>query len=572
MKEDNKNEKSTYVLGIGGLAHDASACLLKDGQIVAAVNEERFTRKKHQGGMPEKAMQWCLEKEGITLDDVSYVGFYYTWGHQIRLMLAHLKYFFSAPRFVKNKIFKLVLKLVDAVFKTRSRFHQFKKTKKFIKIDHDLAHASSAYFNSPFDDAAVISVDLGSVAIFHGQGNKLKLVKKFSYPPVKIGMFYSLVTDYIGFRAGSDEYKVMGLASYGRPTFYDRLKDLLILEENNFVLDLSYFKSPLGKTGFSKKFTDIVGPKRKKSEPLTKRDEDLAATVQKMFEEVMLHLSKMARELTRSDNLCLCGGSALNCVANGAILKKGIFKELFVPPGVADAGITEGICYYIWNQKLGNPKINTPVSQYNSYMGPAYNNEEIEKDLKSSKVKYRFIADQDLFSHVAGLISRGRIVGWFQGGVEWGARALGNRSILGDATNPQMKDIINRAVKHREPFRPFAPAVLEEAADQYFDLPQPAPFMSIAVDVLSDKKETVPAITHVDGTARPQTVSRHQNERFWKLIKAFENIKGVPVVLNTSFNVQGEPIVNSPKDALRCFFSTGIDYLVLGNFIISKKD
>jgi len=564
------NKKPIYILGVGGLAHDASACLMKDGEIIAACNEERFTRVKNQGGMPEKTINWCLDFAKIKIEDIDYVGFYYTWKQLLGLMFGHLKYFFTAPRFVRTKIYRLLTKLFDTMYLTHGKFKNF-KPKRFIKVHHDLAHASSAYFNSSFDEAAIISIDLGNIAIYRGQGNKIELLKRMGYPPIRIGMFYTLATQYLGFYGGTDEYKVMGLSAYGKPDLYEKLKDILILKKDDVRLDLSYFESPLGKTGFSEKFRKIVGEQRQPNEKVEQRHSDLAYAVQRIFEDAMFYLTDMAYELTKSENLCLSGGSALNCLANGKLLTSSKFKNVFVPPGVADAGISEGIVYYVWNHLLENPKKRINISDYDPYLGPEYSNDEIKSEIEKCKLKSEFLSDNQLFKRTAELIAKGQIVGWFQGRTEWGARALGNRSILADATVGEMKDIVNKAIKYREEFRPFAPSVLEESAVDYFDgIKEASPFMSIIFKVKEDKQKILPAITHVDGTARPQTVNKKLNPRYWNLIKEFENIKGVPVILNTSFNVKGEPIINSPKDAIRCFYSTGLDYLVMGNYLISK--
>ncbi len=561
-----------HILGISCHYHDAAACIVRDGEVIAAAEEERFTRKKHDHSFPENAIKFCLEHAGIKGSQLDHVGFYEKPVLKFyRMLETHID---TYPRSIEQ-----FTSAVPTWLTEKLRLPSLLKSKlgykgEIIYIKHHLSHAASAFLPSPFEEAAIITWDAvgewTTTAYGTGKGNKLKMEKELQFP-TSIGMLYSTITAFLGFRVNSDEYKVMGLASYGKPVHYDKLKKLAVqTDDSSIKLDMSYFAYEYSFRMYSKKFEAEFGKPRKPESEITQYHMDMAASLQKLTEELMLKIATYVRKKTGMENLCMAGGVALNVVANKLILEKSGFRKLFVQPAASDAGGALGVAMYIYNSALNNPR--TYIMK-NAYLGPEYTKEEIRDYLVKNRIKHRECgSEEELLNETARLIHENNIIGWFQGRMEYGPRALGNRSILANATNAEMKDILNNKVKHREDFRPFAPVTTEEEAKNYFEIRQPDPFMVLLVDVKKSKKEAIPAVTHVDGTARLQTISEKENPRYYKLIKTFKKLSGVPVIINTSFNIRGEPIVCTPYDAFRCFAGTGIDYLVMDRFIISKKD
>ncbi len=562
---------SLYILGISCYYHDAAACLVKDGISVTAAEEERFTREKHDNSFPTNAIKYCLKEAGINSDQLNYVAFYEK---------PLLKFERILHTFVKTfpKSFWYFYKAVPSWINEKLRVQKIMKKKikykgRIFYLNHHLSHAASSYLVSPFKESAILTFDgvgeWATATIGHAKGDSIEIIKEIDFPN-SLGLFYSTFTAYLGFKVNNDEYKVMGLAAYGKPTFYEKLRKIIdIREDGSFKLAMSYFDYEHRERMFSKKTIRLLGPSRKKGERITKRHQDIASSIQKITEEIVIKAANHAYKLIKSKNLCFAGGVALNCVANGKILRNTLFKKLFIQPAAGDSGCALGAAFYAYNSILGKPR-NYVLK--NAYFGPEYSNKEIKAFLDNNNIKYEFLEDKKLLSLVAKLIWNNKIIGWFQGRMEFGPRALGNRSILANPCNPKMKDVLNKKVKHREEFRPFAPAVLAEEAHKYFVMwiVSESPFMLQTFDVRKEKRKVLPSITHVDGTARIQTVSKKQNPRFYELIREFKKLSRVPVVINTSFNVRGEPIVNTPENAYNCFKNTKIDYLIIGNYIIKK--
>ena len=560
------------IIGIGGYSHDSAAALLVNGELVAAVAEERLTRVKHQGGTPRRAVAFCLEQAGLTPDDIDHVTCYM----RPFLRLAHrLPYrLMQIPRSPLYSVGFMGYELLhNAQYIYGMRSIGGKKTKVHY-MDHHPAHAASAFLTSPFDRAALLTLDyIGEFAATWmgiGEGTQTRCLRQTNYPN-SLGVFYSALTDYLGFLRASDEYKVMGLASYGEPEYYDEFRKILSLPaEGQYRFDLSYAAwhyLPGSRCGyFSQNFLKRFGPPRKKGEPIEQRHMNLAASAQKLLEETVLHLANWLHKETHTQKLCLAGGVALNCSMNGRLLRESPFEEIFIQPAAGDDGIAIGGALQL-HHRLTKATQHHPMRH--AYYGPEYSNEEIRSFLDMAKLPYE--TPENLEERTAELLAEGNIVGWFQGRMEFGPRALGSRSILADPTRSNMKDLLNRYVKHREDFRPFAPSVLEERAAEYFPGCTRSPFMLFVYPVAAEKQQEVPAITHIDGTARVQTVAQDDNPRYYRLIKAFEKLRGAPMVLNTSFNIMGEPIVNTPADAVRCFYSTGIDALAIGDYILRKR-
>jgi carbamoyltransferase len=557
------------ILGISCFYHDAAACLLRDGVVVAAAEEERFTRKKHDFGFPQEAVAYCLREAGITIDQVDLVGFYEKpFVRFERLLFSFLAtfprsystYMASMPAWLKEKLW------TRSIIRKRTGYRG-----QVLFADHHQSHAASAFLPSPFERAAILTVDgVGewtTTAYGVGEGNQITLLKEIRFPH-SLGLLYSALTVYLGFRANNDEYKVMGLASYGDPVYYDDLcKIVQIQTDGSYALDMTWFAYHYGLHMLDAKFHKRFGPPRVPESSIERRHVDMAASVQKLLEDALLAAARHLHDRTKLDTLCMAGGVALNCVANGRLLKETPFRQLFIQPAAGDDGGAMGVALYIYHSLLGNPR---QSALDNVYLGPAYSTSDIRQVLDSRGVRYRDLERQHLLQETARLIAGQKIIGWFQGRMEWGPRALGNRSILADPRNATMKDILNDRVKHREDFRPFAPAILEERMSEYMDLDCSSPFMLLIAGVRKEQHGTIPAVTHVDGTARPQSVNRDQNPLFYDLIKEFHQQTGVPVLINTSFNVRGEPIVCSPTDALNCFLSTGIDVLVMDQFVVEK--
>ena len=558
------------VLGISAFYHDAAACLLRDGAIVAAASEERFTRKKHDADFPINAIRYCLDAGRIRVEDLAYVGFYEKPFVKFkRILYTHLACFpgslrpflKAVPSWMREKL------VIPSVIRQQIGYEG-----EVLMIEHHLSHAASSYLVSPFPEAATLTVDgVGewSTATYgRGVGNEITLFKEIRFPH-SLGLLYSAFTYYLGFKVNSAEYKVMGLAPYGRPTYYDKVRELIdIRPDGSFHLDMGYFNYLTGLTMTNGKFDQLFGaPVRQPDEPLEQRHKDTAASVQRVTEEVMLQMASYLHQETGSRNLCLAGGVALNCVANGRILREGPFEHIFIQPAAGDAGGAIGVASYIYHSLL--KKERTFVMRH-AFTGPEYSPDDILQFLQAHGIPFVELPQQELLQRVAQLIVDQQVVGWFQGRMEFGPRALGNRSILADARNPENKDRVNLKIKFRESFRPFAPAVLADRCSEYFDLHEPSPYMLLVAQVHADTR-VIPAVTHVDGSARIQTVERETNPLFYDLIAEFDRLTGVPVVINTSFNVRGEPIVCSPADAYRCFVQTGMDALVLGNCLLDKQ-
>jgi carbamoyltransferase len=579
------------ILGINAYHGNASAAIVCDGRLVAAVEEERFNRVKYAAGFPALAIQYCLKTAGITLREIDHVA---VPRNPYARVATKLFYALRMPSFARERA-KVLVKFTGIREALAAAFESdpAKLAAKFHRIEHHQAHLASAFFVCPFDHAALLSADgLGDFASTMwgtGSGNRMKIAHAITFPH-SLGLFYSGVTQYLGFPKFGDEYKVMGLAAYGEPEYLDAFRDIVRFDAsgngNGFRLGLEYFihhyagpqmswadsgKTPvLGKL-FSEEMPRRLGPSRAPDEPLEQRHRNLASSLQARLEEVYLGMLKKLGDQTGCKAVCLAGGVAFNCVANGKIFDRTPFEQVFVQPAAGDAGLAIGAAYYVWHQKLGKPR---SFVMEHSYWGPEFSHEEIRAAIDASNLANNgYVVEQlhedKLNKRAAATIMNGKILGWFQGRTEWGPRALGNRSIVADPRHPQMKEILNRRIKHREIFRPFAPSILADATCEWFERSYPSPFMTMAYLVRPSKRDQIPAPTHVDGTGRLQTVTRDTNPRYWRLIKAFEQATGVPMVLNTSFN-DNEPIVCKPQEALDCFLRTQMDALVLGDFLITK--
>jgi carbamoyltransferase len=559
------------ILGIGGFSHDSAAALVCDGRLVAAVAEERISRVKHQGGVPRLAVAWCLEQAGLAPDEVDHIGCYMRPGLRLARRLPYRAgTFLRSPRYATAYMGYEVVHNTRYLYGmrglrgSRTRLHW---------MEHHPAHAASAFLVSPFDEAALLTIDyIGEFDVTWrgvGRGTEIKRLQSEHYPN-SLGLFYTALTEYLGFRRASDEYKVMGLASYGQPDYIDTFREIVRLDDDGgYRIDLSWLQAhylPGSRRGyFARKFIDTFGPPRRKDEPVEDRHAAIAASAQAVLEETALHICRHLHEATRLPNLCMAGGVALNCAMNGRLQREGPFESIYVQPASGDDGIAIGAAFQLYHRLTGKGR---GFVMDDARFGPAYGNDAIRAFLDMAKIPYEEPAD--VVERAAELLHAGKITGWFQGPMEFGPRALGSRSILADPTRPDMKDLINKYVKHREEFRPFAPSVLEDRAGDYFEGCGISPFMLFVYPVREEAKAKLPAITHVDGTARVQTVRREVNPRYYDLIAAFGRRSGVPVVLNTSFNVMGEPIVNTPEDAVRCFYSCGMDALVIGDFVVVK--
>lgn len=558
-----------YILGISCFYHDSAACLIRDGEILAAANEERFTRKKHDASFPKQAIQYCLEYAGISSSDLDYVGFYdkpilkfdrilstyiATWP---KSYLAFLKFI---PAWFKEKLW------IPSIIKKNLNY-----TGPIYFIEHHMSHAASAFLVSPFTEAAILTVDgvgeWATASFGIGRESKVELLKEIHFPD-SLGLLYSAFTYYLGFKVNSAEYKVMGAAPYGRPAHYDKIMSLIDLKDDgSFLLNKKYFSWHYGLKMINKRFEQFFGhPTRKSEDKMEQWHWDLAASLQKVTEEIVLRMANYVQSETGMENLCMAGGVALNCVANSRVLRETQFKNIFFQPAAGDDGGALGVAFYIWNSILGNSR---RFTFKHPYWGPEYTNDQIRTYLRSINVAFKELSEVEIVEMTARLIADQKVIGWFQGRMEWGPRALGNRSILADARNKENWQRVNLKIKFRESFRPFAPSVLEEETKDYFDLDCQSPYMLLTAQV---KKDTVPAITHVDGSARIQTVSKEQNPLYYSLLSAFKRLTGCPLLINTSFNVRSEPIVCSPEDAFLCFMNTDMDYLVLGNFILDKRE
>lgn len=592
----------TTILGLSAFYHDSAAALVVDGEIVAAAQEERFTRRKHDHEFPAHAIDYCLEEAGLTPDQLDYVAFYDKPFLKFeRLLETYLSY---APRGFRSfaKAMPLWLKQKLHLPREIRKGLQGKYEKRIIFTEHHESHAASAFFPSPFEEAAILTLDgvgeWATASFGTGRGSRMELTHELRFPH-SIGLLYSAFTYYTGFRVNSGEYKVMGLAPYGEPRFVDTILEHLIdlKPDGSFRMDMSYFNYCAGLTMTSEKFHRLFGaPPRRPETPISQREMDLAASIQKVTEEVMLRCARHVHEVTGQRRLCLAGGVALNCVGNGRILREGPFDELWVQPAAGDAGGALGAALFVWHQLLDQPRQTVPTdSQQGSYLGPHFEAEEVRALLDPLGARYRELSESELCQHVATELANGKVVGWVQGRMEFGPRALGARSILGDPRSPDMQKQMNLKIKFRESFRPFAPSVAESAAHDFFELRegQPSPYMllvapvtesqRIAVDreieagkngieKLQISRSKIPAVTHVDYSARVQTVRAKDNPRYYELLQEFGRQTGVPLLINTSFNIRGEPIVCTPKDAYRCFMATDMDVLVIENFVLQKSE
>jgi len=565
--------KPTYILGISCYYHDSAAVLLKDGEVIFAAQEERYTRIKQDDDLPVNAVKHALAIAGITIDQIDAIGFYEKPLLKFfdRLLPTYMKVW---PRGLRSYHMAMQEWMHKKLWIPTNIQKKLKYKGPIYFIPHHESHAASSYFVSGFPHATVVTVDgvgeWATTTIGEGRGTTLQLKKEIHFPH-SLGLLYSALTYYIGFKVNSAEYKVMGLAPYGEPKYMDQMRELIDLKEDgSFALNMKYFHYEHGLRMTGPEIETLFGqPTRTPESPLTQFHKDVARSLQEILNEAMLKIVKHAKELCPSDYLCLAGGVALNCVANGKILQSGLFKDIFIQPASGDAGGALGVALAIWHRIFKGG----PVKRMEHvFLGNEYSNQEIEEILRKENIPYEHMDDASLINAVSYLLSGENVIGWFQGKMEFGPRSLGNRSIIADARNKENWQKVNLKIKFRESFRPFAPTILEERLSDYFALDRESPYMLIVADTLPAKREEIPAVTHVDGSARIQTIRRDQNPKYYDLIKAFEKRTGCPVIINTSFNVRGEPIVESPKDALNCFLNTHMDYLVLGNFLIRKMD
>lgn len=561
------------ILGISAFYHDSAAALVQDGQLVAAAQEERFTRKKHDEGFPIHAIRYCLREANLDVTDLDYVVFYDKPFTKFERLL--FTYFEQFPRGIGTFIHSMPIWMKDKLWIKSIIRHELGYKGEILFNDHHLSHAASAFLVSPFENAAILTVDgVGEWSTSTwgvGRGTQIELLFETRFPH-SLGLFYSAYTYYLGFKVNSAEYKVMGLAPYGQPRFYDRVRETIEWKsDGSFRLNLEYFDFLHGLRMTSARFHELFGgPPRQPETRLTQREFDIAASVQKVTDEIMVALARHIRQETGMRHLCMAGGVALNCVANAKVLEEAGFEDVWVQPAAGDAGGALGAAFYLWNTVLGNPR---SFEMEHAYWGPQYSEEECRSGLDALGARYRRLEPDQLVREVAQLIAANQVVGWFQGRMEFGPRALGSRSILADARDPKMKDTLNMKIKFREGFRPFAPSVLHDKAPEFFEMNglRKSPFMLFVANVRPDKR-VIPSVTHVDGSARLQTVERHLNPLYYDLIAEFERQTGVPVIINTSFNVRGEPIVCTPADAYRCFMRTNMDYLVVGPFLMDKRE
>ncbi len=586
-----------HILGISAYYHDSAACLLSDGQIVAAAQEERFSRRKHDARFPELAARYCLDQAGIGVSDLECVGFYdkplLTFE---RLLETHLG---TAPKGLQLYWKSMSVWLSQKLWIPQEVCRGLGADVQVLFGEHHESHAASAFYPSPFEEAAILTTDgVGewtTTSFGFGRGTELHTLGEIKFPH-SLGLLYAAFTYFTGFKPNSGEYKLMGLAPYGEPRYADRILDkiLALAEDGSFRLNLDYFNYVAGLTMTSGAMDDLFdGPARTPETPLSQREMDIAASCQKVTEEVLLRMAATAHRETGMKNLCLAGGVALNCVGNGRILREGPFENLWIQPAAGDAGGAVGVALALWHRHFEQPRrVEDGDSMSGSYLGPAYADDEIESFLAAQKAPATRLEADELSVRVAGILADEKVVGWFQGRMEFGPRALGARSILGDPRSSAMQSQMNLKIKYRESFRPFAPSVLREHVDEWFDMDTDSPYMLLVAPVKEEKqirmtaeqealfgidklhvpRSEIPAVTHVDYSARVQTVRREVNAPYHDLLAAFHRLTGCPLLVNTSFNVRGEPIVCTPEDAYRCFMRTEMDYLVLGNFLLSKQD
>ncbi len=587
-----------YILGISAFYHDSAACLIKDGKIIAAAQEERFTRKKHDHGFPINAINFCLNFDGLVSSDIKLISFYdKSFLKFERILETYLQF---APKGIKSFIKAMPLWIKQKLWMKEYIKKELSYEGKIIFPEHHFSHAASAFYPSPFNEAAILTMDgVGewtTTSFGVGNGNKIELYADIKFPH-SLGLLYSAFTYFTGFRVNSGEYKVMGLAPYGEPKYKEIiLKELIdVKDDGSFRMNMDYFNYPAGLQMTNNKFNKLFGGEPRKPESkLTQREMDLARSVQEVTEEIVLKLGKHVFKETGMNNLTLAGGVALNCVANGRLLKEGPFKNIWIQPASGDAGGALGAALSGWYNYSEQPREieQSKDSQYGSYLGPGFSNDEIKDFLVKNNITFEEILLEEIPQRISGLIADENVIGWFQGRMEFGPRALGARSILGDARSPKMQKHMNLKIKFRESFRPFAPSVLAEEVSNYFDINVESPYMLLVANVKKEKQKPVveegnnysgfeklniirsevPAVTHVDYSARIQTVHRDTNKLYHELIKKFSDDYGCPVLINTSFNVRGEPIVCTPDDAYKCFMRTNMDYLLMGNYLLKKGD
>ncbi len=586
------------ILGISAFYHDSAVSLVQDGRIIFAAQEERFTRKKHDFSFPKSAIDYCLQSSGLKVKDIDYVAFYDKPFLKFeRILMTYLTYApfgvrsfaKSMPLWIKQKIWTKEFIKKELGFKGNIIFPE-----------HHESHAASAFFPSPFQEAAFLTIDgvgeWSTTSYGIGKGNQINILSEIHFPH-SLGLLYSAFTYYTGFKVNSGEYKVMGLAPYGKPKYKDLILSELIdlKEDGSFKLNMKYFNYCVGLTMTNRKFGKLFGgPPRKPESLLTQRDMDIASSIQEVTEEVMLRIARHIHKETGQRNLCLAGGVALNCVSNGKILREGPFENIWIQPSAGDAGGALGAALFVWYQYLENSRIADDKRDFmqGAYLGPKYENDYIFDFLKKNNIPFTKVNDEEIPEKIADLIANQKVIGWFQGRMEFGPRALGGRSIIGDARSPKMQEIMNLKIKFRESFRPFAPAVIRERVSDFFDIDKESPYMLLVapvkkeirlemseeeqklfgIDKLNVVRSKLPAVTHIDYSARIQTVDKDYNPLFYQMIKKFDEKYSCPVIINTSFNVRGEPIVCTPQDAYTCFMRTNMDYLIMSNFLIEKKE
>lgn len=564
------------VLGVSCYYHDSSACLIVDGKLVAAAEEERFTRKKHDTSFPHNAIHYCLEEAGLKINEIDHLAFYEKPLVKFeRLLAQHIQmyprsfwsFFKAMPSWINEK-----LRVMRPIRKKLG----YKGDVLF--VEHHLAHAASSFLVSPFKKAAFLTIDgvgeWSTTTFGIAEGNDINILKEITFPD-SVGLLYSTATAHLGFSVNNSEYKVMGLAPYGKPVYLDKFRKVMdVKEDGSFRMDMDYFDYHYKMTMPSEKWIKLFGPVRKGESEVTQHHKDLAASLQAFTEEIVFKILNHVHKVTKCDNLVMAGGVALNSVANGKILSKTPFKKLFIIPAAGDGGTSVGAAAYVYHTLLKQPRTHT---LNDAYLGPGFSNKYVEDFLKKNKIKYRkFKNRDDKIKTSAKLVADDNVIGWFQGRMEFGPRALGSRSILSNATNPNMQEILNLKVKHREKFRPFAPVVCEDDAKDYFECDNPVPiptdYMLMVYPIKKSKQKLIPSVTHVDGSGRLQTIRRTQNPDYYDVIKHFGKLTKIPILINTSFNIRGEPIVCRPEHAYRCMMGTGIDYLVLNDYLIARED
>ncbi len=594
------------ILGISAYYHDSACCLIKNGEIISAIQEERLTRKKHDASFPIKSINLCLKEAKISHSEIDYVVFYDKPFLKFERLLE--TYFAFAPKGFKSFLSSMPIWLKEKLFQKKLIIKELKNAfgkktvwnNKLLFTEHHLSHAASAFFSSPYDKAAILTMDgvgewtTTSVAI--GHNNKINILKEINFPH-SLGLLYSAFTFFTGFKINSGEYKLMGLAPYGKPIYAQIIKDKLvnIKEDGSFKLNMNYFDYCTGTTMTNNKFNKLFdGPPRRPESKLTIREMNIAASIQYVIEEIIIKIVKSIKKETQLDSLCLAGGVALNCVANGKLIKEKIFKNIWIQPASGDAGGSLGAALATYYIMLNNRRVVTKNedNMKGSYLGPSFKNNQIEKTLSNYKAKFLKLNKSEIIDNVAKDLVKGKAIGWMQGKMEFGPRALGARSIIADPRSPKMQKLLNLKVKFRESFRPFAPSILRENLKEWFEIDQDSPYMLLVANVINEKiiktndedkkligidklnitRSEIPSVTHVDYSARIQTVHRETNPMYYDLISKFNNLTGCPMVINTSFNIRGEPIVCTPEDALKCFMGTDLDILVIENFYLKKNE